>query len=331
MRRLAVLVLVCVLAVLAGCAGGEEGPERAEAAGGQCGRGAGGVAQIAGGAFRMGDDAGYPEEGPARRVNVDRFWLDRTEVSVARFADFVEATGYVTVAERPVPAEALPAGAPLEASRPGGAVFRASARAAPRNLNWWTYVAGAHWRHPDGPDQPPARDDEPVRQIAFADAQAFAKWVGGRLPTEAEWEYAARAGAESADAQPDNANTWQGLFPIIDQGTDGFSGVAPIGCFAPNAFGLHDAIGNVWEWTADRYAPRHGAQSDNPQGPDAGVSADPLQPGVPVRVVKGGSFLCAPNYCARYRPAARHAQDTGLGTNHIGFRVAYDEDPRGRL
>lgn len=290
--------------------------------------------RIRGGTFRMGSDATYPEEGPARRVTVDGFWMDRTEVSVARFAAFVEQTGYRTVAERPVDASAFP-DAPVDMLQPGSAVFKVPLTGTPQNfLDWWAYVPGANWQYPAGPDDPPAKDDRPVTQIAFEDAAAFAEWAGGRLPTEAEWEYAGRGGAEDATSSPvapREANTWQGIFPLINSVEDGYEGVSPVGCFAANPYGLHDMLGNVWEWTADYYAMRHGGGdgATNPTGPTVEESRDPANPNGVSRVVKGGSFLCAQNYCARYRPAARHAQDTGLGTNHIGFRVVYDAPPEG--
>lgn len=295
-----------------------------------------GAVEIEGGQFTMGSDANYREESPSRTVTVDTFWMDRTEVTVERFARFVEETGYETVAERPVDPETMP-DVDLEARpdlapifEPGGAVFRPGDVETLRNASWWHYVPGANWRHPQGPDAPEAAPREPVTQIAFEDAEAFASWAGGRLPTEAEWEYAALAadeGASSTSARPRNANTWQGIFPVENTGEDGFDGVAPAGCFAPNANGLHDMLGNVWEWTTDWYAPFPAADTDNPQGVPQDRSFDPANPGVPSRVLKGGSFLCAENYCQRYRPAARHPQETGLGTNHIGFRLVYDEAP----
>ncbi len=281
----------------------------------------------------MGRDDAYPEEGPAREVAVSSFWIEPTEVTVERFAAFVAETGYVTVAEMPVDPATL---GNLEVTdetvlEPGGAVFDPTAETVASGLNWWRYAPGATWRHPRGGDRPAAAPDEPATQIAFEDARAFAAWAGGRLPTEAEWEYAARAGSDADStgfAPPAHANTWQGFFPVQNTKEDGFEGVAPVGCFAPNAYGLYDMIGNVWEWTADWYAPRRADEAKDPQGPPEEASGDPASPGVPVRVIKGGSYLCAENYCMRYRPAARHAQETGLGTNHIGFRVAYDRAPR---
>ncbi|WP_066531168.1 formylglycine-generating enzyme family protein [Erythrobacter sp. CCH5-A1] len=256
---------------------------------------------IPGGSFTMGEDPNYPEEGPPRAVKVEGFWMDAHEVTNAQFAAFVAATGYVTLAERTPPA--LP-GAPPEMMRPGSAVFRVP---TPENRAWWRWAVGAQWRRPTGEGSAiTGQERHPVVQIAYEDAAAYAKWAGKQLPDEAQWEYAARAGAralpEPVDGEGDpQANYYQGVFPAKDLGEDGFTGRAPVGCFAANAFGLHDMIGNVWEWTST-----------------AGERADAAEP---VGVIKGGSFLCAANYCARYRPAARQFQERGLGTDHIGFRL----------
>lgn len=255
------------------------------------------------GASLIGADDGYAEERPSRSVVVGAFWLDATEVTVGRFAEFVAEAGYRTVAERAAEPTAR-SEIDQEDLRPGGAVFRPPAGLG-EALNWWAFAPGADWRRPDGADKAPARDCEPVTQIALADAKAFARWAGGRLPSEAEWERAARAGRGDegpAAPAPANANTWQGAFPVINTGKDGFSGRAPVAAFAANPIGLYDMIGNVWEWTADPF--------------DAGRG-----------VVKGGSFLCAPNYCRRYRPAARQPHEVDFSTNHLGFRVAYDAPP----
>ena len=284
----------------------------------------------------MGSDETYREEGRAREVTVDGFWIAPTEVTVSQFREFVEATGYVTVAERPVDPAQFP-GVDFDADpslaeflKPGGAVFKPDPNITPRSLNWWIYVQGANWRVPQGPAAPPARDDEPVTQIAFEDAAAYAAWAGGRLPTEAEWEYAALAGAAQSTFGPNapsEANTWQGIFPLANTADDGFEGVAPVGCYTPNGNGLYDMLGNVWEWTGDWYAPGQAEETSNPTGVPAAQGFDPANPGVPSRVIKGGSFLCAESYCRRYRPAARHPQDAGFGTNHIGFRVVFDYPP----
>lgn len=245
----------------------------------------------------MGEDPHYPEEGPARTVRVEEFWMDATEVTNAEFAAFVEATGYKTMAERDPP-KLL--GAPPEMLLPGSAVFTVPSRDDPR---WWRWVVGAQWRQPTGSgDSITGKGSEPVVQIAYDDAEAYAHWKGKELPSEAQWEYAARGGhatlPEPLDDGKPAANYYQGSFPMKDLGIDGFKARAPVGCFKPNRYGLYDMIGNVWEWTRDP----GGAQPD-------------------MHVIKGGSFLCAANYCARYRPGARQFQERGLGANHIGFRL----------
>lgn len=269
---------------------------------------------IPGGTFAMGAENFFPEEGPVREVKVNGFWMSAHEITNAEFARFVEETGYVTVAERGPQAEEF-AGAPEGSRQPGSAVFQPPASLSGDVLSWWTYVPGANWRAPAGPGSSlDARENYPVVHIAYEDAKAYAEWAGGALPTEAQWELAARGGLDGAPyawgneftpAGAHQANTWQGVFPVQNSKEDGYSGAAPVGCFPPNGYGLYDMIGNVWEWTADSYAP-HGGQS---QGPELGV-------------IKGGSFLCSPDFCARYRPAARQPQEAGLGASHIGFRIA---------
>lgn len=253
------------------------------------------------GTLIMGEAPAYPEEGPPREVSVKGFWMDAHEVTNAQFGAFVAATGYVTVAERAPPALA---DAPPVMRTPGSAVFRVPTSDDP---SWWRWVPGAQWRRPAGTDPGIAgQARHPVVQIAYDDAQAYAEWAGKQLPDEAQWEFAARAGAVTLPEPVDDrgnpqANYWQGVFPARDLGTDGYTGRAPVGCFAANGFGLYDMIGNVWEWTRS-----------------PGYRPDAAEP---VGVIKGGSFLCAANYCARYRPAARQFQERGLGTDHIGFRL----------
>ena len=289
---------------------------------------------IKGDTFMMGSDAVYAEEGPPRLTQVSAFWIDRHEVTNAQFAAFVKATGHVTVAEKPVdptqfgvPASQIPAFM-LE---PGSAVFTPPARPSRNYADWWAYVPGANWKKPYGPQGPDAVAGQPVVHLAWEDMQAYARWKGGRLPTEAEWEYAASVGAPDDTAQPgpDAANSWQGVFPVVNAASDGFKGIAPVGCFAPNAFGLYDMVGNVWEVTADFFRPGHDpAARDNPRGPSENDAYDPLNPGFASRVMKGGSYLCAPNYCQRYRPESRQGRDPGLGASNVGFRLVYDRAPR---
>jgi formylglycine-generating enzyme len=263
------------------------------------------------GTFRMGSDVHYPEEAPVREVSVDGFWIDRCTVTNAQFAAFVAATGYVTVAERELDPADFP-GAPEENLVPGSMVFtRTPGPVDLRHLSqWWTWTPGACWRLPKGRGSV-ARDDHPVVHVAFEDAEAYAAWAGKRLPTEAEWEYAARGGLAGAeytwgDEDPDGrANYWHGEFPW--RPAPGYGATAPVGSFAPNGYGLFDMAGNVWEWTATP------------------APADP-QFNVPRRIVKGGSFLCADSYCRRYRPAAKRPQPIDTGMSHIGFRCASDVD-----
>jgi formylglycine-generating enzyme len=286
------------LALLAGC--GENSETKLPSA--TCpDLASGAMVWVPGGSFTMGEHPAYPEEGPPRMISLDGFWMDAHEVTNAQFAAFVASTGYKTVAERAPPE--IPS-APPEMQRAGSAVFQVPS--APGEA-WWRWAAGADWRHPSGPlDAITGKERHPVVQIAYEDAAAYAVWAGKQLPDEIQWEYAARAGSPAlaepvdADGRP-QANYYQGVFPVKDLVTDGFAGTAPVGCFAPNGFGLYDMIGNVWEWTST-----------------SGARADAAEP---VGVIKGGSYLCAANYCARYRPAARQFQERGLGTDHIGFRL----------
>lgn len=321
-----------LIAVIAGCNGVED-----EAATAPVSRACQEIASdpvfIEGGTFEMGSVLVYAEEGPVRETTVDGFWIDPHEVSNAQFAEFAEATSYATTAEKPVdpdqfglPADQIPA----EMLQPGSAVFVAPERPSRRYTDWWRYVPGASWKRPEGPSGPEAQDNYPVVHLSHADMVAYAEWKGGRLPTEAEWEYAASARQPAGATQPsgDEANSWQGVFPVVNDETDGFYGIAPVGCFAPNVFGLHDMVGNVWEVTSDFYRPGHDPQDqDRPQGPSETDAYDPLNPGLITRVMKGGSYLCAPNYCQRYRPQARQGRDPGLGASNVGFRLVYDTAP----
>ena len=291
---------------------------------------------IEGGEFTMGSDDFYPEERPAHRVSVDGFWLSPTAVTNRGYAAFVSATKYKTVAERPLDPAQFP-DAPSENLVPGSMVFTGTA--GPVNLRhlsqWWAWTPGANWRRPFGPGSSIGnRPEHPVVHVAHEDAVAYADWVGSRLPTEAEWELAARGGRDGAkftwgdDPEPAGerlANYWHGEFPW--QAQSGYGSTAPVGSFPPNDFGLYDMAGNVWEWTSDWYQAHESAPGcctpDNPRGGSESSSIDPAeQLTVPRKVVKGGSFLCADSYCQRYRPAARRAQMVDTGMSHIGFRVA---------
>jgi formylglycine-generating enzyme len=281
---------------------------------------------IPGGEFLMGSEEFYPEERPVRRVAVDGFWLDEHPVTAAEFRRFVREAGYVTLAERPLDPGDYPEAEP-ELLVPGSLVFRRTTGPVPLDdfRNWWEYVPGAYWKRPDGAGTTiNGRDRHPVVHVAFEDAEAYAAWAGKELPTEAEWEYAARGGLEGAafawgDEQfPDGkpaANTWQGRFPWENLRLDGYEGTSPVGSFPPNGYGLFDMTGNVWEWTTDFFAPS--ADGDGPA-----CCAPPVLPGeqFPRRVIKGGSHLCAPSYCLRYRPAARQGEAVDTSTAHIGFR-----------
>ena len=295
------------------------------------GRAPEGMAWVPGGWFWMGDEA-FPDARPARRVWVDGFWMDRTEVTNARFARFVRETGHVTIAERRPDPRDFP-GVPAEALVAGSIVFAPPRGPVPLNdpRGWWRYVAGASWRHPEGPGGTiEGRDDFPAVQIAWEDAAAYARWAGMRLPTEAEWEHAARGGLDRKrfawgdDLLPADgrwrANIWQGHFPDTNTRADGFAGLAPAASFPPNAFGLFDLSGNAWEWCADWYRPDAYATGPdrNPTGPDFGF--DPDEPGLPKRVQRGGSFLCTDQYCTRYLPGARGKGDPSSPASHLGFR-----------
>ncbi len=282
-----------------------------------------GMVWIPPGSFTFGDSV-YPEEQPIRQTTVAGFWMDRTEVTNAQFEEFVQVTGYVTTAERPVDPIAHP-DLPPDLLKPGAVVFISPSELTRAGdvSQWWQYVPGANWRHPYGPKSSNAgRESHPVVSVTIEDAQAYARWRGHELPSEKEWEWAALGGqtARLGDrSQPEDANTWQGLFPVSNQGNDGFVGTSPVACFRPNHYGLFDMIGNVWELTSDPYAESHNPQDNVP--PDQAPPAQRLgQPGGR-HVIKGGSFLCAPNYCMRYRPGARQGQEDDLATSHAGFRT----------
>jgi len=291
-----------------------------------------GMVFIPGGTFNMGSDTYYPSERSAADVTVDSFCIDRHEVTNAEYQAFVRATGYLTVAERPLSKDQFP-GLTEGQRQPGSLVFQPPGPGIQQvaYLSWWDWVVGANWQHPYGPDSTiEGFDNYPVVHIAYEDAVAYADWVGKTLPTEAQWEYAARGGQDTDTSipaeqyAPDKANTWQGFFPFFNTKTDGYLGPAPVESFSGNGYGLYDMLGNVWELTADWYGVGHRGKdrSLNPLGPDEGSSFDPKKPDEgALHVIKGGSFLCAPNYCSRYRPEARESQAPDTGTNHVGFRL----------
>ncbi|MFE3289325.1 formylglycine-generating enzyme family protein [Rhodococcus sp. NPDC059234] len=292
--------------------------------------------------FTMGSDRHYPEEGPAHRVEVDAFAIEARQVTNAQYATFVEDTGYRTVAERPLDPAEFP-GAPAENLQPGSMVFVPTPGPVDlRHINqWWRWTPGASWQHPDGPGSSTAgRRDHPVVHIAHEDAQAYAGWAGRALPTEAQWEAAARGGLEHTEftwgdhAESDEkrlANYWHGDFPW--RADQGYGTTAPVASYPPNPYGLFDMAGNVWEWTDDWYAEGHAGGHSccaprNPRGPAVEESYDARQPQfrTPRKVIKGGSFLCADSYCRRYRPAARRPHMIDTGMSHIGFRCVSSDD-----
>lgn len=299
-----------------------------------------GMVWIRGGTFRMGSDRHYPKEAPVHRVSIDGFWIDRTPVTNREFRKFVNTTGHVTFAELAPDPRDYPGASP-HMLKAGSLVFTPPKH--PVDLRdwsqWWNFKFGANWKRPYGPRSSiSGLDEHPVVHVAYRDAEAYAKWIGKELPTEAEWEFAARGGLEQAEfawgdqlfpAGRQMANTWQGDFPHQNLAIDGYDRTSPVTAFPPNGYGIHDLIGNVWEWTSDWYSPRHGADApkaccipENPRGGSEEASYDNCQPNIriPRKVLKGGSHLCAPNYCRRYRPAARHAQLVDTSTSHIGFR-----------
>jgi sulfatase modifying factor 1 len=296
-----------------------------------------GMVRIEGGNFRMGSDHFYPEEAPVREVRVEGFRIDPCTITNAEFAKFVRKTGYVTVAERALNPADYP-GAPAENLVPGAVCFHMTA--GPVDLRdfsqWWSWVPAACWKHPEGPSSSiDSRPDHPVVHVAFEDAQTYAGWAGKRLPTEAEWEFAARGGLDGKDfvwgdeMEPGGkpaANTWQGEFPWKSTARHG-PRTMPVGGFAPNAYGLCDMAGNVWEWTTDWFvSDRAMVESACCASGSRELSHDPCQPEVriPRKVLKGGSFLCSPSYCLRFRPAARSPQAIDTGMSHLGFRCVSD-------
>jgi sulfatase modifying factor 1 len=310
-----------------------------------------GMVWIPGGEFTMGDDSvlAWPDEKPAHRVHVDGFWMDEHEVTNYEFRAFVGATHYLTTAERAPSLDdvmrQVPPGTPApppESLVPGSLVFRrTSGRVDLKDYSqWWHWTPGASWRHPEGPESDIAgKNDHPVVHVSWDDAVAYARWAGKRLPTEAEWEFAARGSADGKryvwgdqpfSLKQPQANIWQGDFPFRNETRDGFERTAPVKSFAPNAYGLYDMAGNVWEWCADwyqrdLYCQRAGrGMIENPAGPSR--SLDPARPYTPQRVQRGGSFLCNDDYCSRYRPSSRHGCSPDTGMSHVGFRCVIPEE-----
>lgn len=336
------LLLVPFVLTLSGCDFGNQGtgPANGDPAG---------MVRISGGTYMMGseDSRARPDESPAHKVTVDGFWMDATEVTNAQFREFVEATGYVTTAERKPDWEELKKQLPPGTPRPPEDVLVASSLVftppdTPVSLHnhgqWWSWVEDANWRHPQGPESSiEDKNDHPVVQISWEDAQAYAQWKGRRLPTEAEWEWAARGGLDNprypwgngnaAEGKP-KANIWQGEFPHNNTLGDAYYATAPVKSFPENGFGLYDMAGNVWEWTSDWYdagyysAAKEQGEMMNPKGPER--SHDPQEPHAPKKVLRGGSYLCHETYCESYRVSARMKSSPDTGSSHVGFRTVKD-------
>ncbi len=306
-----------------------------------------GMTWIKPGSFIMGNDKGhkdkasgrfqsFPEERGEQEVALDGFWIDQHEVTNAQFSSFVEATGYQTIAEQKPKKEWFPPGFPEENMLIGSAVFVAPKKIETMNniLQWWQFIEGANWKHPQGPDSDiKDKMNHPVVHVSYQDAQTYANWAGKELPTEAQWEYAARGGLQLStytwgDTLTPNkkwmANIWQGQFPVNNTVDDGYATTAPVGCYPANGYGLYDLAGNVWEIVRDNYQEGHAnVATINPSGPKR--SFVPNGPNTAKHVIKGGSYLCTPDYCMRYRPTARHPQDYTMGTSHIGFRTVLNQ------
>ncbi|HEY1581641.1 MAG TPA: formylglycine-generating enzyme family protein [Chthoniobacterales bacterium] len=317
-------------------------------------KGSSGMVWVPGGEFQMGVvmtgqgekemPMGSNDAVPIHRVRIDGFWMDKTAVTNAQFTTFVAATGYVTVAERAPTKEEFP-DAPAENLVAGSVVFTPPEHEVPLQnfTRWWSYVKGADWRHPSGPASGlKGKGNYPVVQVAYPDAEAYAKWAGKRLPTEAEFEFAARGGLKGKtyswgdEFRPNGkwmANTFQGKFPVHDDGSDGFAGIAPVAQFPPNGYGLYDVAGNVWQWCSDWYRADYyatlaeaGGLTTNPKGPE--TSFDPADPAERKRVQRGGSFLCSDQYCSRYIVGTRGSGEVRTATNHAGFRCVRDRQER---
>ena len=341
-RKLSLYLLLCFCLAYS-CEGGPEGAHSEEQV-------PDGAVWISGGVYQRGasQDGEYPREYPAHMVEVGSFYMDSTEVSNAQYAAFAKETGYITIAERSIDwselSKQLPPGVPRPHDSlllPGSLVFDPPSEiiSLSDHRQWWSWKTGVNWRQPEGEGSSlEGRMDHPVVHIAYDDAKAYCDWKGGRLPTEAEWEYAARGGLsakrfawgdEDPREQPNLCNIWQGPFPILDEGLDGYRGTAPVASYAPNTFGLYDMAGNVWEWCSDLYSPYsyQGLGSTKlcymPEGPKS--SFDPREPyGAKKRVIKGGSYLCHVSYCENYRPSSREAGAEDTGMPHLGFRCVYE-------